>query len=95
MGKRRNFWEHMMEQTALEPESVPGQPIIEIAGEHRVLIENHKGVAAYGKERILVKVKYGTVCVSGCSLEILRMTKEQLVICGRIDSVGLQRRNCR
>ena len=92
MGKRRNFFEHMMEQTALPPESVPGQSIIEIAGERRVLIENHQGVAAYGQERILVNVKFGTVCVCGCHLEMVHMTKEQLVIFGRIDSIGLQRR---
>ncbi len=92
MRKERNFWEHMMKQTTLAQESVPGQPIIEIAGSHRVLIENHQGVAAYGKERILVNVKYGSVCVCGCNLEMIHMTKEQLVICGKIDSVGLQRR---
>ena len=94
MGKGRNFWEHMMEQAALEPESVPGQPFIEIAGDRRVLIENHSGVAAYGRERILVNVKYGLVSICGCNLEMLHMTKEQLVIAGRIDSVGLQRRRC-
>lgn len=92
MGKKRSFFEHMMEQTPLGPEAVPGQSIVEIAGEHRVLIENHQGVAAYGRERILVKVKFGTVCVCGCNLEMMHMTREQLVVCGRIDSVGLQRR---
>jgi len=92
MGKGRNFFEHMMEQTALGTESVPGQPIVEIAGERRVLIENHQGVAAYGRERILVNVKFGSVCICGCNLEMMHMTKEQLVIYGRIDSVGLQRR---
>ena len=94
MGKGRRLWEQMMEQAALEPESVPNQPIIEIAGERRVLIENHRGVAAYERGRILVNVSYGTVCISGCNLEMLHMTKEQLVISGRIDSVGLQRRRC-
>lgn len=92
MGKGRSFFEHMMEQTSLGPESVPGQPIVEIAGERRVLVENHQGVAAYGRERILVNVKFGTVCICGCNLELMHMTKEQLVIYGRIDSVGLQRR---
>lgn len=94
MGKGRNFWEHMMQQADLQPESVPGAPIIEIAGDRRVLIENHRGVAAYGKERILVNVKYGMVSICGCNLEMLHMTKAQLVIYGRIDSVGLQRRKC-
>ena len=92
MGKGHTFFEHMMEQSALHPESVPGQPIVEIAGERRVLIENHQGVAAYAAERILVNVKFGAVCICGCNLEIIHMTKEQLVIFSRIDSVGLQRR---
>lgn len=92
MEKKRIFFEHMLGQTTLAPESIPGLPIVEIAGEHRVLIENHQGVAAYGQEKILVNVKFGSVCICGCNLEMLRMTKEQLVIYGRIDSVGLQRR---
>lgn len=92
MEKRRNFFYHMMEQSALGPESVPGQPIVEIAGEGRVLVENHLGVAAYGTERILIKVKFGFVCVCGCNLEMIHMTEAQLVVCGQIDSVALQRR---
>lgn len=93
MGKRLNLLTYMMEQSDLGPETVPGQPIVEIAGERRVLIENHKGVAAYGRERILVNVNFGLICICGCNLEMLHMTREQLVICGRIDSVGLQRRH--
>ena len=92
MGKGHSFFAQMIENTDLAPESVPGQPIIEIAGDRRVLIENHQGVAAYGRNQILVKVRYGSVCICGCNLEMLHMTKEQLVICGRIDSVGIQRR---
>ncbi len=92
MGKDRHFFAHIMEQTAIDPELLPGQPIVEIAGERRVLIENHRGVSSYGKDRILVKVPFGTICICGCQLQILHMTKERLVISGRIDSVGLQRR---
>ncbi len=92
MEKRRNFIDHLKEQTIFHPESVPGYPIVEIAGTQRVLIENHKGIAEYRDDQILVKVPFGTVCVCGYKLEILRMTKEQLIICGCIHSVGLQRR---
>jgi len=94
VGKGRFLLEHMMEQTPLGPETLPGQPIVEIAGDKRVLIENHLGVAAYGAERILVNVKYGAVCICGFGLELLHMTREQLVIHGRIHSVSLQRRRC-
>lgn len=90
MAKRNNFFVQMMEDSSMD--AVEGKPIIEIAGDRRVLIENHQGVAAYGREKILVHVKFGSVCICGCNLEMLRMTREQLVICGRIDSVALQRR---
>ena len=65
---------------------------MECSGEHRVLIENHQGVAAYGQNQILVNVKFGSVCICGCGLEMMHMTKEQLIVTGRIDSVGLLRR---
>jgi len=92
MGKGRKNFVHMIERSALGSELVPGQPIVEIAGEHRVLIENHRGVAAYGREKILVKVKFGFICICGCNLEMIHMTNAQLVVSGRIDSVVLQRR---
>lgn len=92
MGKKRNIFTHMMAQAAIGPEVLPGQPILEIAGEHRVLIENHQGVVSYGKERIVVNVSFGSVCICGCNLQMMHMTKERLVIYGRIDTVGLQRR---
>lgn len=92
MGNGRNFFSHIIEQAAIGAEILPGQPILEIAGEHRVLIENHQGVVSYGKERILVNVSFGSVCICGCNLQMMHMTKDKLVIYGRIDSVGLQRR---
>lgn len=92
MGRGQSFLEKVVQEADLSAELLPGQPIVEIAGERRVLIENHSGVKAYSGDKILVKVKYGYVCVCGCGLEILRMTKEQLVIRGRIDGVTLQRR---
>lgn len=70
---------------------VPGMALIEIAGEHRVLIENHKGVTEYEDGRICVRVKYGQVCVCGCGLTLAQMTCSKVVICGRIDSVTLLR----
>ena len=92
MGKAHRLFERLAERVELETEPMPAQPIIEIAGESRVLIENHKGVRAYSTERILILVRHGEVCVCGCGLEILRMTKEQLVIRGKINGISLQRR---
>ncbi len=67
-------------------------PIVELAGHSRVLIENHMGVLAYSLEEIQIKVSFGKVQVVGCALKIMQLSKEQMVICGQIDSVQLFRR---
>ena len=69
-----------------------GVPIVELAGDHRVLIENHRGVVEYGSEKICVKVKYGFLFVCGLEMELAKMTKDQLVILGKIESVMIQRK---
>lgn len=71
--------------------SLPRVPVIEIANDHRVLIENHNGVTEYGNTRICIKVCYGYVSVCGTKLELAQITKEQLVILGRIDTVSICR----
>lgn len=66
-------------------------PLVEIAGERRVLIEHHQGVCSYTEEQIRIRVRYGEVHVYGGKLCVARMTREQLVICGMIDRVDLIR----
>lgn len=84
---------HRLSATVQETDNpIAGLPLVELAGDHRVLIENHRGVTEYGTERICVKVKYGTLCICGCEMEVAKMTKEQLVITGRIGSVTILRR---
>ena len=64
-------------------------PIVELAGQNRVLIENHQGVLAYSLEEIQIKVCYGSVCITGSNLHLMQLSKEQLVICGKIDALQL------
>lgn len=92
MKDRWSILDRIAEGADLAGEPIPGLPVVEIGGECRVLIENHFGVTQYSRERICVRVKYGQVAVCGCGLELIRMTKEQLVISGRIDGVTLIRR---
>lgn len=92
MKQRGNLLQSITEKADLPAEPLPGMPLIELAGDRRVLIENHSGVTEYGREKIQVKVRYGQICVCGAGLELSRMTKQQLVISGRIDTVSLLRR---
>lgn len=92
MVKRRGWIERLADSTDLQGEAFPGQPLVELYGDRRVLIEHHGGVTEYGREKIQVKVRYGYLCVCGGGLELACMTAEQLVITGRIDSVSIIRR---
>lgn len=82
----------LLDQLDLPGETLPGQVIVEIAGDNRVLIEHHQGVREYTSEQISICVRYGLVKVCGSELELRFMTKEQLIITGRVDSVILNRR---
>ena len=93
MARSGDWLQHLADRTELEGEPLPGCPVVELAGDRRVLIERHKGVMEYGTERIRVQVSYGVICIEGCGLELIKMTPQQLVIGGRIDSVSLQRRS--
>lgn len=92
MEKGRNIVRRLMEEADLAAEALPGHPIVELAGDRRVLVENHQGVMEYSRCRITVKVAYGQVAVVGECLKILRMTRQQLVIRGNIGGISLCRR---
>ena len=80
------------EQADLQDENIPLQPLVEIYGEHRVLIENHYGVCTYSGEEIGVCVRFGTIRVLGNDLRLCFMSRCKLVITGRIAEIRLKRR---
>lgn len=90
MMPRRKLRDYLPEN-AVNPEILPVLPIVELAGSHRVLVENHLGVTQYSTQRIGVKMKYGQMQINGCGLILEQMTKVKLVVTGRIDSICLLR----
>lgn len=67
-------------------------PLAELTGEERLLIENHSGVTKYSVEQICVAVSYGQLSVSGNCLQLACVTKDRLLITGKIDQILLCRR---
>lgn len=92
MTKGNDILRRLTGEVDIQAQPLPGMPIVELAGNRRVLIENHRGVREYSRERIGVKVKSGLVVVCGQGLELNRMTRQQLVIQGTIEAVMLERR---
>lgn len=91
MKGRTGFWEYLSGAYGDE-EAMPVLPIVELAGDGRVLVENHLGVIQYTDNQVGIKMKYGVIQICGCSLLLEYMTKTRLVIIGRIDQILLHRR---
>lgn len=91
MPKEKKLAQRLVRMADLQDEPIPGLPLIELAGDRRVLIEHHNGVAQYSTEEICVKVKFGYIVICGSSLELSFMTRGQLIISGCIDCVKLFR----
>ena len=91
MPRERKILDRLARVADLQDEPFPGQPIVEVVGTARVLIENQKGVLEYGDSAVRIRMKYGSLCILGSNLEFARMTKQQLVVVGCIEKVQLER----
>lgn len=89
MADRKNILLRLAGAVDLPDEPLPGLPILELAGDRRVLIEGHCGVMAYTSSYICVKVRYGQIAVEGCGMQLSHMSKEKLIIIGSIHAVKL------
>ena len=89
---KQDLLSRLTEDLELPGEILPGQSLVELVGDSRVLVENHQGVTEYSRCRIGAPVSFGRVLVCGENLELARMTQRQLVITGRVEGVTLMRR---
>ena len=84
----------LADEMELETEALPGLPILELSGGNRLIVERHRGIGAYSRERICIKVSYGTLCILGKDLQITLMSQHQLVITGTVEEIQILR-GCR
>ena len=87
MGKQDSFLERFIMRLGLEGEPAPGQLIVEVFDNNRLLVENHLGVINYDETNITVKTHKGCVCIYGANLSLRYMTKSRLIIMGCIKCV--------
>lgn len=88
MGKRTK-WNEIASRCVRR---ISGVTLVEIAGDCRVLVEQHRGVLEYDPSKICIQATYGCVIVCGQGMCLAQMTNATLVISGKILSVTMQRR---
>lgn len=64
-----------------------GSERIVITAGKRAVVENHRGILAYGEERIVICLPRGKLAINGAGLRLLALTADCIVVGGRIQSV--------
>ena len=82
-----------MERTAevldLPADALAGLPKLELVGDCELLVENHKGILAYGREEIHISGGIYLIKIAGRELELRAMTGVELLITGTITQISL------
>jgi len=65
-------------------------PIINAIGDEELVISNHKGIAGYTREQTRVKTSIGEVAVWGTGLILKEISKENIVVVGKIEGIGFK-----
>lgn len=87
MKPAKDLIDRIVHKYDFEAEQLPGQPLVEMLGNCRVIVENHCGITGYAPHEIRIRIKHGIYLVCGTGLKITQMTGSALVITGKIESV--------
>lgn len=64
-----------------------GGALIELTGNRRAVIDGCDGIVDYDKEKVIVRTGRMTICFSGRSLRLCRLTENSAIIEGFIQQV--------
>lgn len=90
MERKKSHLSRWVEGTDLTQYLSTRRSLVEIADNRRVLIENHKGVILYTKEKIKIATYNGKISICGTNLKLECLTKFQLVVSGCIFGVSME-----
>lgn len=71
-------------------EVVSNVPKITIIGFDEILIENYKGILEYEEFYIRINTHIGIINISGFNLNLEQMSKDDILVTGKIDSITLE-----
>ncbi len=87
--RRESFLEKTAQALDLPADGVAGLPHLSMVGDRELLVENHKGILAYGTEEIHIGGGRLVIRVKGSGLQLRAMNGSELLITGKIFGVEL------
>ncbi|MEW6524474.1 MAG: YabP/YqfC family sporulation protein [Bacillota bacterium] len=90
MNRSGRFGQRLAGLLDLPRHLVMNVPYIAITGGAQVVVENHRGLRHCYPDRIVVGATGGQVTIRGEDLVVAVVTKDELMVCGRIREVTLE-----
>lgn len=89
MGKNADRAELLADRLEL-PADALGALKLSLCGRNRLLVENHRGIIAYGESVIEIDCGVSKLVVMGDELRLAAMDKHDMLICGKILSLEFE-----
>lgn len=86
LGER--FTNRLTEVFDLPPELLLNLPLIMMVGGRSLILENHKGILEYSRERIRIRLIKGELVLTGPNLVIQSITDEEIQIKGEVTGLS-------
>lgn len=90
MSKDRKLFGAFLRRTGLPQDVDPHRFFLQWIGAEECLIEQHRGILCFGKERIRFLTEQGTLSVEGENLALIQLTEARAVVHGPIRSISLE-----
>ncbi len=87
LGER--FRERFIDIFGLPAEVMLKLPIVMMVGGKSLILENHRGILEYSRERIRIRLVNGEVTITGYNLVIQSISNEEIQIKGEITGLSL------
>jgi sporulation protein YqfC len=71
----------------LPPEVMLNVPLIMMVGGRSLILENHRGILEYSRERIRIRLRKGELTILGRNMLIQSISDEELQIKGEITGI--------
>ena len=83
--------ENMIKKLSLPEDLFLGAALFTMNRDGQLLIENHRGIANYTADEVVVRTVRGGIRIAGGDLSVESYTKDTLMICGAITQIELVR----
>ena len=87
LKKGKSLAADLSERLQLPEEALFGAAKLSVTAGRRILIENHCGIMAYGREYIAVRIKGGQIGIRGDELRLLAISGKELLIGGSVRNI--------